>query len=138
MPEPTRITIHLSTPDSRRLIHARARDAVPASHRVRAALDLWSTDPGVRQLVDTLAATNRAARRSSKSAAVRDTKITVVLDPALLKQLRLARAEDDIPMTERVRAALQLWTSNAEVGRRVNELAAAMHAQRQRSKKDVA
>lgn len=138
MPDPTRITIHLSTPDSRRLIQARAQDAVPASHRVRASLELWSTDSEIRQLIDARAAVARAERRATMSAAARDTKITVFLDPALLKELRLARAEDDIPMTERVRAALHLWMSDPAVGGRINELAAAMNAARRHRRKDVA
>lgn len=55
-------------------------------------------------------------------------RLSVDLSEAMHRALRRAAAEDDITVAHRIRALIQLWTTDPEVRRATNTLAAQMKA----------
>ena len=136
---PVRMTVTLAAADSRRLIHARGDDGVPASQRIRAAVQLWRDDPSVRAQIDAAAAAARAARLQpgSADAAAKKVKVTVLMDPTVLRDLWAARSQDKVSTTARIRAAVGLWSTDSELRTRIDTTAKELH-QAQRARPEVA
>lgn len=128
MPDPVRLTVKLGTPENRRLIRARADDAVPASQRVRALVQMWRDDELIRAQIDKLAGQRQRAGRAKIGQAAETAKITVLLDAELNTALWDARSRDGVSLAKRVRAALDLWSTDAEFGKKVDALAASLQA----------
>jgi len=63
-----KVSVVLGEVTHRALAQARVEDSVPASERVRAALDLWQQDPQFRVAVDELAAELRRQRYADRAA----------------------------------------------------------------------
>lgn len=137
MPDPVRLTIQLGTPENRRLIRARADDGVPAAQRIRALVRLWRDEELVRAQIDDLARQQQLAGRAKAGQTPETSKITVQLDGDLNTALWDARSRDGISLAKRVRAAVQLWSSDVAFGTQVDALAASLHAE-QRAKKVAA
>lgn len=137
MPDLVRLTLTLGTPESRRLIHARADDGVPASQRVRAMVRIWRDDDLVRAQVDDLAGRRQRAGRAKVGQVQDGSKITVLLDAELNTALWDARARDGVSLAQRVRAALELWSTDVEFAKRVYAVATSLQAQ-QRAKRVAA
>lgn len=117
-----RITLNLTEQDNRLLTSARAEDGLPATERVRAGLQLWARDQTFRHRIDRLAADLRHGRLT-EPVVERPVKVTVVLGQDLRRELAYARATDGLPATERIRAALQLWSQETDIRERIDQLA---------------
>ena len=126
-----RLTFFLDDQDNRSLKVARTRDGLPASDRIRAAVQLWLQGGPAMSRIDRLAADRRQARKAQDSPPVPDrTKISLDLGADRIRALALARVEDGIPAAERVRAALQLWEQDAAFRAEVDALAAELRRNR--------
>lgn len=126
VPEP-RLTFFLQQDLNAALLIARADDRVPAAERIRAALDLWAEDPAVRQRIDDHS-------REQTRAEGPKVKLTVSVSPERQHQLTLGRANDGVSATARIRAALNLWRSDAPLRARIDALAAERRRQRMASR----
>lgn len=118
-----RLTFFLQRDLNAALLIARADDRVPAAERIRAALDLWAEDPAVRQQIDD------RSRELTRAEGPR-VKLTVSVSPERQHQLTLGRASDGVSATARIRAALNLWHSDAPLRARIDALAAERRRQR--------
>lgn len=126
-----RLTFFLDEQDNRSLKAARTQDGVPASDRIRAAVQLWLQGGPTMSRIDRLAAELRQARKTHDSASSPDrTKMSLDLGADRLRALALARVDDGIPAAERVRAALQLWEQDPAFRAAVNALAAELRRTR--------
>ena len=120
-----RLTFFLDDQDNRSLKIARTQDGVPASDRIRAAVQLWLQGGPTMSRIDRLAAELRQTRKTHDSTrAPGRTKMSLDLGADRLRALALARVDDGIPAAERVRAALQLWEQDPAFRAAVNTLAA--------------
>lgn len=137
---PVRMTVTLAAADSRRLIRARGDDGVPASQRIRAAVQLWRDDQGVRAQIDAAAAAARAARfqpSPADAAVAKKVKVTVLMDAAVLRDLWAARSQDKVSTAARIRAAVGLWSTDSELRTRIDATAKEL-CQAQRARPEVA
>lgn len=127
-----RLTFFLDDQDNRSLKVARTQDGVPASDRIRAAVQLWLQGGPTTSRIDRLAAELRQTRKTHDSAPDPDrrTKMSLDLGADRLRALALARVDDGIPAAERVRAALQLWEQDPAFRAAVNALAAELRRSR--------
>ena len=129
MSTPQSITMFLDQSANSRLVLARANDQVPASGRIRAALDLWHTDPELHQRIDALAKQLRTDRLAAGPSGDAQVKISVAVGKTMRHHLGVARA-DGVPASERIRAALHLWDTDQHIRGRIDELARRNHAAR--------
>lgn len=126
-----RLTFFLDDQDNRPLMIARGQDGLPASDRIRAAVQLWQLGGPVAARIDVLAGELRRARLTRASPLdVPRTKISLDLGATRLRALAQARIDDGIPAAERVRAALQLWRQDPGFRAEVDELAAELRRNR--------
>ena len=131
MSPPERLTLFLDDRDNRSLSAARIKDGLPASDRIRAAVQLWQQrSPGAEQ-INTRAADLRRARltRDAKSEQ-RQIKVSVILGETTHRALAQARLDDGVPASERVRAAVHQWQHDPQFRAAVDELAAELRRQR--------
>lgn len=126
-----RLTFFLDDQDNRTLMVARSQDGLPASDRIRAAVQLWLQGGPVTTRIDDLAAELRRTRLARDATpAARRIKISLDLGADRLRGLAQARIDDGIPAAERVRAALQLWQDDPEFRAEVDGLAAELRSGR--------
>lgn len=128
MSTPMSITLNLDQAANRRLLLARANDGIPSSVRIRAALTLWTEDADLRSQIDRLAVQLRHARLAATKSEEIQVKLTIAVGPVLRHELQAARLADSVPASERIRAALQLWDSDAELRGRINGMAQELKA----------
>lgn len=123
------LTWELSQAHHRQLAIARAEDKIPATDRLRAIVGLWSTDVHWRDQID---ARSGELRHTTKNpAAAGEVKLSVGFDgPELPRALALARGNDGITTTDRIRAALELWTSDEQFRTTVDQEAGRLRAGR--------
>ena len=126
-----RLTFFLDDQDNRPLTVARGQDGLPASDRIRAAVQLWQQGGPVADRIDELAAELRRTRLTHESPKPgRRTKITLDLGADRRRALAQARVDDGIPAAERVRAALQIWQRDPGFRAEVDKLAAELREHR--------
>lgn len=127
-----RLTFFLDDQDHRTLMVARSQDGLPASDRIRAAVQLWQQGGPATARIDDLAGELRRTRLTrDASPAGRRIKISMDLGVDRLRALAQARVDDGIPAAERVRAALQWWQHDPEFRTEVDTLAGQLrHARR--------
>lgn len=126
-----RFTFFLDEQDNRPLSAARIRDGLPASDRIRAAVQLWQQGGSVAERINRRAAELRRDRVPGRApVGGRRVKVSLVLGVTVHRALAQARIEDGIPASERVRAAMQLWQQDPEFRVAVDALAAELRRQR--------
>ena len=132
MPSPERLTLFLDDRDNRSLSSARIKDGLPASDRIRAAVQLWQQRSPVTEQINNRAADLRRARltRETNSGKQRQIKVSVILGEATHRALAQARLDDGVPASERVRAAVHQWQQDPQFRAAVDELAAELRRQR--------
>ena len=119
-----RLTFFLDDQDHRTLMLARSQDGLPASDRIRAAVQLWQQGGPATARIDDLATELRQTRLTRDTAPdARRIKISMDLGVDRLRALAQARVDDGIPAAERVRAALQLWQHDQQFRAEVDSLA---------------
>lgn len=122
------LTWELPQEHHRQLAIARAEDKTPATDRLRAIVRLWSTDQDLRGRIDTRCG---ELRHTPKNPAGGDVKLSVSFDgPELPRALALARSDDGITTSERIRAALDLWTTDEQFRSAVDQEARRLRAGR--------
>lgn len=125
-----RITFHLDRRINRALLMARADDGVPAAERIRAALDLWSHgDVQIREQID-LVARGLLEHPATPVPTADSVKLTLALSADRAKDLTRGRADDQIPVATRIRAALTLWESDQQIRRRIDQAASELRRAR--------
>jgi len=126
-----RLTLFLDDRDNRSLSSARIKDRIPAADRIRAAVQLWQQGGPVAERINSQAAELRRDRLARDVAgAERRIKVSVVLGEITHRALALARIEDGIPASERVRAALRLWQQDPEFRAAADQLATELRRRR--------
>jgi hypothetical protein len=131
MPNIDRLTLFLDDRDNRPLSSARIKDRIPAADRIRAAVQLWQQGGPVAERINCQAAELRRDRLTRDAAGGdRRIKVSVILGEVTHRALALARVEDGIPASERVRSALKLWQQDPEFRQAVDQLAAELRSQR--------
>lgn len=131
MPNIDRLTLFLDDRDNRPLSSARIQDRIPASDRIRAAVQLWQQGGPVAERINSRALELRRTRLTREAASgERRIKVSVILGEATHRALAQARIEDGIPAAERVRAALKLWQQDPEFRESVDQLAAELRRRR--------
>jgi hypothetical protein len=131
MPHIDRLTLFLDDRDNRTLSSARVKDRVPAADRIRAAVLLWQKGGPTADRINSQAADLRRDRLTREAATgERRIKVSVVLGELTHRALALARIDDGIPASERVRSALKLWQQDPEYRQAVDQLAAELRRRR--------
>lgn len=126
-----RFTFFLDEQDNRPLSAARTRDGLPASDRIRAAVQLWQQGGSVAERINRRATELRRNRVPGRApAGARRIKVSLVLGATTHRALAQARIEDGVPASERVRAAVQLWQQDPQFQASVDALAAELRRQR--------
>lgn len=125
-PTTYKLTIHLDPEVNLALLTARVADRVPASDRIRAGLQLWSTDDTLRKRIDHAARTHTGPALAT----IERRKVTVSLDLDLREKLANARISDAVPASERLRTLLELWMSDQSFRDQVDQLASQLRAGR--------
>lgn len=129
MSTPNTLTWELSQEHHRQLAIARAEDKIPATDRLRAIVRLWSTDVFWRSRIDTHSGELRHTTKDR--AAAGEVKLSVGFDsPELPRALALARGNDGITTSDRIRAALDLWSSDEQFRATVDQEAGRLRAGR--------
>ena len=131
MPSPERLTLFLDDRDNRSLSSARIKDGLPASDRIRAAVQLWQQrSPATEQINNRAADLRRARLTRDANGKQRQIKVSVILGEATHRALAQARLDDGVPASERVRAAVHQWQQDPQFRAAVDELAAELRRQR--------
>ena len=125
-----RLTLFLNDRDNRSLSSARLEDGLPASDRIRAAVQLWHRGVSAARINSRAADLHRERRARNAESEERRIKVSVILGQVTHQALALARVEDGIPAAERVRAALHQWQQDPQFRAAVDELAAELRRQR--------
>lgn len=126
-----RFTFFLDDQDNKPLSTARVRDGLPASDRIRAAMQLWQQGGHVAERINRRAGELRRDRAAGqRPAGSRQIKVSLVLGVTTHRALAQARIEDGIPASVRVRAAMQHWQQDPEFRDTVDALAAELRRQR--------
>jgi len=106
------LTWELPRVHHRQLAIARAEDKIPASDRLRAIVQLWSTNQDLSGRINSRCSELRHSPRDATSSGV---KFSVSFEgPELPRALALARSDDGITTSERIRAALDLWSTDEQ------------------------
>ncbi len=122
------LTWELPKEQHRQLAIARAEDKIPATDRLRAMVQLWATNSAVRGLINRRGELRHNAKGKQGAD---DVKLSVTFEgPELPRALALARSNDGITTTDRIRGALDLWTGDETFRHDVDEEAARLRAAR--------
>ena len=111
-------TLTLPRAMKRALDLARADDGIDNTRRVRAMIELWRDNTNVRRSIE------KIARERALQVVTIDTRIAITMQRALLRDLNLARADDGIENTTRIRAVIELWQTNQRIRTMIDGLAA--------------
>ena len=111
-------TLTLPRAMKRALDLARADDGIDNTRRVRAMIELWRDNTNVRRSIE------KIARERALQVVTIDTRIAITMQRALLRDLNIARADDGIENTTRIRAVIELWQTNERIRTMIDGLAA--------------
>jgi hypothetical protein len=121
-----RMSLTLSKEMKRALDVARVDDGLEGTARIRAMITLWQEDARLRRRVDKLAMAPAHPREEEPRSQAWDARMSLTLSKEMKRALDVARVDDGLEGTARIRAMITLWQEDARLRRRVDKLAAAL------------